>query len=108
VRWFLDERGLPTNVTRAERAETAPIARRTLDDLYALGRRPTLSLAVDDASIELRCDAGYRFAQVWVPAGRPFVALEPMTAPTNALVTGDVETVAPGEEFAARFTLAVR
>ena len=39
----------------------------------------------DGPSIELRSDAAYPYAQVWVPAGRRFAALEPMVAPTNAL-----------------------
>ena len=39
------------------------------------------------------------YAQVWVPAGKPFAALEPMAAPTNALVTGNTHLVAPGDGF---------
>ena len=31
--------------------------------------------------------------QVWVPAGRPFVALEPMAAPTNSLVEGTAQLI---------------
>jgi galactose mutarotase-like enzyme len=46
-------------------------------------------------------------AQVWVPPGRPFAALEPMAAPTNSLVAGSAPLVAPGESFTARFSLAV-
>ena len=38
--------------------------------------------------------------------GTTFCAIEPMTAPTNALVTGDSPTVRPGETFSAAFTLA--
>jgi galactose mutarotase-like enzyme len=61
----------------------------------------------DGQSIELRCGSGYPFAQVWVPKGRSFAALEPMVAPTNALVTGSAPLVPPGESYRARFTLAV-
>jgi galactose mutarotase-like enzyme len=52
-------------------------------------------------------DAAFPFAQVYAPAGRPFCALEPMTAPTNALVTGDHPVVAPGAVFAAGFSISV-
>ena len=44
-----------------------------------------LALETDDAGVEVRVDAAYPYAQVWVPPGRPFAALEPMTVPTNAL-----------------------
>jgi galactose mutarotase-like enzyme len=55
----------------------------------------------------MRGASGYPLAQVWVPAGRGFGALEPMTAPTNALVEGGAPVIAPGETFTARFTLTV-
>ena len=61
----------------------------------------------DGPSIELRSDAAYPYAQVWVPAGRRFAALEPMVAPTNALATGAAPLVEPGDSYTARFTLAV-
>jgi galactose mutarotase-like enzyme len=42
---------------------------------------------------------------VFAPQGKRFVALEPMTAPTNALVEGTCPMVAPGEAFTARFRI---
>ena len=38
----------------------------------------------------------------FAPLRRSFCAIEPMTAPTNALVRGDHPTLAPGARFAAR------
>jgi aldose 1-epimerase len=102
----LDGRGIPTGTETAEPAEAAPLGRRTFDDLYALGRRRRLAFESDSGSIELRCDAAYPYAQVWVPPGRDFAALEPMAAPTNALGSGSAPLVAPGESYTARFTLA--
>ena len=105
---LLDERGIPTGATVAEPREEAPIATRTFDDLYALGRGRTLAYeGSDGAAIELRCGTGYPNAQVWVPKGRTFGALEPMTAPTNALEGNATPLVTPGDAFTARFTLAV-
>lgn len=52
-------------------------------------------------------DSSYAFAQMWVPRGRQFAALEPMTARTNALVDGTAPLVSPGESFTARFTLTL-
>jgi galactose mutarotase-like enzyme len=92
----------------AEPAEAAPVGRRTFDDLYALDRDRRLAFAADDGpSIELRCGKGYPYAQVWVPKGRRYAALEPMTAPTNALLAGTAPLVAPGERYTASFTLAL-
>jgi aldose 1-epimerase len=102
----LDEQGLPTGGVEAAAAEHAPIGRRTFDDLYRLGRDRRLAFTTDDGgAIELRAGAGYDYAQVWVPARRPFGALEPMAAPTDALGRGTAPLVAPGDAYTARFEL---
>ena len=105
----LDELGIPTGGDTTEPAEANPIGRRTFDDLYVLGRDRRLAFETDNGeSVELRCDKAYPYAQVWVPAGRSFAALEPMAAPTNALGAGTAPLVAPGDSYAARFTLTLR
>jgi len=104
---LLDARGLPTGERVPVAAEAAPVGRRTFDDLFALGRIRVLGLEHDDGALTLRSDAGFPFAQVWVPPGRPFAALEPMTAATDALGTGTAPLVSPGDQFAATFTLTV-
>ena len=49
-----------------------------------------------------------RSAQVFSPAGADFVCFEPMTAPANALVSGDgLRLVAPGREAMAGFAISV-
>jgi galactose mutarotase-like enzyme len=105
----LDDRGIPTGAEDAEAEEAAPIGRRTFDDLYALGDDRRLGLRAEDGScIELESDAAYPYAQVWVPEGRDFAALEPMTSPTNSLATGAAPLVEPGGAYTARFTLTFR
>jgi galactose mutarotase-like enzyme len=104
----LDARGLPTGASEPQRAESAPIGSRTFDDLYTLGRRRRLALrGADGSSVAVVGDGGYPCAQVWVPPGRPFAALEPMTVSTNALVEGTTPFVEPGDAFTARFRLEV-
>jgi aldose 1-epimerase len=103
----LDGRGIPTGRARPAAAERAPLADRDLDDLFALGPERKLTLAAADRRITLTYDDGYPYAQVYSPAGSSFCAIEPMTAPTNALVTGDFPSVRPGESFSAAFTLSV-
>jgi aldose 1-epimerase len=104
----LDSFGIPTGEDVAEKAEAAPLGGRTFDDLYRLGRTRRLAFAADDGTaIELQCDSAYPYAQVWVPAGQTYAALEPMAAPTNALVTGSAPLVEPGDTYSARFVLAI-
>jgi galactose mutarotase-like enzyme len=103
----LDARGIPDGGETSERAEAEQIGNRTFDDLYALGRATTLALESDETVISMQAGSGYSYAQVWVPKGRPFAALEPMTTPTNSLVDGTAPTVAPGDRYRATFTLAV-
>ena len=105
----LDRLGLTTGEEVDEPAERAPSGARRFDDLYALGRDRRLALLDDDGhGIELCCESGYPCAQVWVPPGRTYAALEPMAAPTNALVTGSAPSVRPDDRFTARFTLTRR
>lgn len=104
----LDERGIPTGTSTFEPADDQIVGRRTFDDLYALGRDHRFALEGEDgAGVEVRGDPHYPYAQVWVPAGRSWAALEPMTVRTNALVDGTTHLVEPGDAFSAGFTLTV-
>jgi galactose mutarotase-like enzyme len=104
----LDARGIPTGDEAPEPREADPIGRRTFDDLYLLARDRHLRLQADDGcSLTVRPGAGYEYAQVWVPAGRPFAALEPMTAPTDSLGAGTAPLVPPGDSYTAEFTITL-
>jgi galactose mutarotase-like enzyme len=104
----LDRRGIPTGRARVERAGTRDLQDGEFDDLYAFAGDRTAALAGAGRRLHLAFDDGYPYVQVYAPAGRPFCCLEPMTAPTNALVTGDHPTVRPGAAFTAAFTATVR
>jgi galactose mutarotase-like enzyme len=61
-----------------------------------------------ESEISLTFLGGCPFAHVFAPADSDFVCFEPMTAPTNALVTGaDLSVVAPGGRYEAAFEIAV-
>ena len=48
-------------------------------------------------------------AQVYAPPEEQFICFEPMTAPTDALVSGHrLHSVAPGDALQAEFRLRVR
>jgi aldose 1-epimerase len=108
----LDARGLPTGARAALPAERAPLGERTFDDLFAVGDGPegAVSFAVAGGGRELRVrfGAGYPYAQVFSPPGGHFICFEPMTAPVNALRTGDgLRLLAPGATFTAEWQLEV-
>ena len=51
---------------------------------------------------------GYSFAQVYAPSESEFICFEPMTAPTNALTSGDSLTrFRPGDAYSAAFRISV-
>jgi galactose mutarotase-like enzyme len=56
--------------------------------------------------LEVRYGPGYPYAQVFSPDGADFVAIEPMTAPTDALTRDECPLVEPGETFTAAFEVA--
>jgi aldose 1-epimerase len=101
----LDDRGLPTGASHGEDPEDERLGTRVFDDLYELGDDRRLALTGGGRRLTLVLGDGYRYAQVFAPAGAEFVCLEPMTAPVNALVDGGYHLVPPGESFTARFDL---
>ena len=58
--------------------------------------------------LEVRFEKGFGFAQLYSPPEAEFICFEPMTAPTNALSTGeDLPIVQAGEAFTARWSVRV-
>jgi aldose 1-epimerase len=101
----LDDRGIPTGRTEPQPEESRPLDGRAYDDLYALGDDRRLALETDQRTVVVELEAGYPFSQVYSPADADFACLEAMTAPTNALVTGDCPLVDPGDQYTARFSI---
>ncbi len=106
-RLSLDERQIPTGDTTHEPRLSASLRGHTFDDGYRLGRQRCFTLAGGGTTLIVELDEGFPYAQLYAPTGKAFVAIEPMTAPTNALVSGDARWVPIGERFAARFHVRV-
>ena len=108
-RVVLDSKGLPTG--RLEKAEVpgGPLGARTFDDGFAAAEDSAPFVLAGGPRIEVSFTSGYPFAQVYAPADNDVIAFEPMTAPTNALVTGgpDLPVLEPGEEYTAAFSVTV-
>ena len=106
---LLDARGIPTGEERAFPGMDEPLAGVDLDAGFAvLDERAAFSLACAGRHITLQLLSGYRYAQVFAPMDRDFVAFEPMTAPTAALCSGrGLHVVEAGGEFRAGFEVRV-
>ncbi|MCX6410295.1 MAG: aldose 1-epimerase [Actinobacteria bacterium] len=107
---LLDERGLPTGAGEPVSPLTVALTDQSFDDLYdRIAPAPRFTLRGAGREVTVAFDDGYPVAQVYAPADQPFICFEPMTAPTNALVTGDqLPAVDPGDVFRATFHIAVR
>ncbi len=103
----LDQFGIPTGDANYEEAESSPVAKRTFDDLYKIRQGRHLAIEMGELGLEMHCGPGYEYFQVWVPPGREFLALEPMVAPTNALIDGTAPLVSPGETYSALFKVSL-
>lgn len=108
-RLTLDARGIPTGVRTGFAATDDALGDTSYDDGFVLASNPArLAVSGGGRTIAVEFDQGFPFAQAYAPKGQDLVALEPMTAPTNALVTGqDLPVVRPGERFTAKFRVTI-
>jgi aldose 1-epimerase len=109
-RLLLDAHGIPTGETEAVAIEPGQLGDRTFDDLFTDLEPPCrFVLAGGGRRLAVEFDAGYPFAQVYAPDSDAVICFEPMTAPTNALVSGGpaLRFVSPGASFHAAFTIRI-
>lgn len=109
-RMILDERCIPTGETEPVHFETAPLGDRQFDDLFCeLDSPPVFTLSGGGRRISVSFDESYPIAVLFAPPGQSFVCFEPMTAPTNALLSGwpGLKRVDPGKEHSATFTIRI-
>jgi aldose 1-epimerase len=106
---LLDQRGIPTGAEEEFVGFNEQLGERSFDDGFALNEeRTTFSVAEAKCKVSVDLLEGYRYAQVFAPKDKEFIALEPMTAPTSALTSGrGLRFVAPGERFRAVFRIRI-
>jgi len=105
----LDSAQIPTSPGRELEAERFELDAREFDDGFdAVAEPARFSVTAAARRIELTFLQGYPCAQVFAPAAGQFICFEPMTAPANALRSGEgLRLLAPGERFTASFAIAV-
>lgn len=105
----LDARLIPTGVVLPFPAMDQPLGALSFDDGFALGtEQAVFSISGGGRRVSVEFLHGYDHAQIYAPADQDLIALEPMTAPTNALVTGNgLRIVPPGGRYDAAFRIAV-
>ena len=109
-RLLLDDRMLPTGDREAAGVESGRLGSRTFDDAYVSPPAgQCFSVAGGGRRIDVEFGPGFPFAQIYAPADDDVIAIEPMTAPTNALVEGgdELPSAEPGTPFSAAFSLTV-
>jgi aldose 1-epimerase len=105
----LDAQGIPTGAETPSMPFATPLGNISYDDGFALsGEHAVFSIEGDGYSIAIEFTSGFRFAQIFAPKDKEFIAIEPMTAETNALRTGKgLRVIGPGERFVASFRIEI-
>jgi galactose mutarotase-like enzyme len=108
-RLITDEKMIPTGEIVMDPILPGPLGDRVFDDGYVgVDDGTVFSVSGGGRHLMLSFNSGYPAAVVWRPEGGQFICIEPMTAQTNALVSGaGLESAQPGESFTATFSLTV-
>ena len=105
----LDERKIPIGAECPFESFEGPLADLDLDAGFVMPANPIrFALWGNGRRIEVELVENYPFAQIFAPRDKEFIAIEPMTAPANALVRGEgLRILDAGSTFRATFRIAV-
>lgn len=110
-RLVLDERMIPTGAQEPLVEREFGLREQSWDDGLA-GLDPggaQFQVSDGETALIVRFEEGFEYAQVYAPPGHDYVCFEPMTAPTNALNSGQgLPLVAPGDDYRTRWSISVR
>ncbi|MGB9069761.1 MAG: aldose 1-epimerase [Candidatus Acidiferrales bacterium] len=105
----VDAQGIPTGRETPLAPIAAQLGNTVYDDGFALtGEHARFEIAGNGYSIALEFINGFSFAQIFAPKDKEFIAIEPMTAATNALCSGQgLRVISPSKQFIASFRIQV-
>lgn len=104
----VDDRGLPTGAHAPFDGRSAALGDTVYDDGFdGLPAGATFALEGGDRRVEVRFEEGYPATQVFAPASDDVVAIEPMTAPTDALRRGDYRVADVDAPAVTRFSIRI-
>ena len=108
-RLVLDPHQIPTGKEETFGGFNAELGEHDFDDGFALATDQAMFAIVGaGCRINVELLAGYLFVQVYAPKDQSCIAVEPMTAPTNALVSGEgLQVIPPSGRYRAAFRIAV-
>jgi len=108
-RLILDDRMLPTGEREPIERTTFRLGDQSWDDgLADLTEPPEFEVSAGGVTLAMSFGSGFSYAQVYAPPGHDFICFEPMTAPSNALISGDgLKLVAPGGQCRTAFSISV-
>jgi aldose 1-epimerase len=107
----LDERMIPTGEQEPLVEREFGLLEQSWDDgltgLDPGGAR--FQVSDGKTTLTVSFEEGFDYAQVYAPPGHDYICFEPMTAPTNALDSGQGLTlVAPGDDYRTRWSVTIR
>ena len=105
----LDARQIPTGASVPFSGLDGRLGTRDFDDGFAL-TCPTATLSIGYEGLRISVDLleGYTHTQVYAPHDQNYIAFEPMTAPANALISGDgLRLVPQGGSYRATFRIRI-
>jgi len=105
----LDSRGIPADDEQPYQGFNGQLGESSFDEGFALiGERASFSVSGATQRVSVDFLEGYSYAQVFAPKDKDYIALEPMTAPANALASGrGLRLVPPGDRFCAVFRIGI-
>jgi aldose 1-epimerase len=103
----LDRRAIPTGIEQLFTWRDAPLGDHVFDDAFRLAhQRSRFTVSTGKRHVTVAFLEGFTHAQIYAPRDKQYIAIEPMTAPPNALVSNlGLRTVEPRSSFRASFRI---
>ena len=107
-RLLVDDRGIPTGESQSWNGASGPLGGTTYDDGFdEVTEGAVVTLAGGGRRIDVTFEKGYPAMQLFAPPSEELIAVEPMAAPTDALVRGNYRSATEDKPETTRFSIRV-